>query len=227
MNKNQENESLQEVENPSLIGMINQPKEQFRRIKANPKILFPLIIITILTIVAALLTISSMEPDLEGLQEFSEGELLVIEIMTNIATVITSMIAPALVILISAAIYFIIAKASGKNVSFKQMFSLITHITFISTIGSLLNGILAFIFSGNLTEMSYTSLNVFFAADGAAGVLLGSIEVFSIWVIILTAIGLQKVANFTKTLAWSVVIGINILLVFLAILLVMLEQALI
>ena len=38
------------------------------------------------------------------------------------------------------------------------------------------------------------------------GDLLTSIEVFTIWGVILSAIGLQKVADFSKGLAWTIAI---------------------
>ena len=54
------------------------------------------------------------------------------------------------------------------------------------------------------SDALYTSLGVFINVDGPMGVLLANIEVFGIWTLILTVIGLQRVAQFTKSQAMIV-----------------------
>ena len=107
--------------------------------------------------------------------------------------------------LIATVIYLIIAKIARSEVSFKQLFSMNTYIMMISALSMILNGIGVALLGGTAGTM-YTSLGSLIGAEGTMGALLTSIEVFAIWGMILQAIGLQKVANFSKGLAWTIVI---------------------
>lgn len=73
-------------------------------------------------------------------------------------------------------------------------------------------------------EVALTSLNSIIGAEGVMGVLLSSIEVFSIWGIVLTAMGLQIVAQFSKGLAWGTVIAFYIISIGILIGLTMISQ---
>ena len=57
------------------------------------------------------------------------------------------------------------------------------------------------------SEKLPTSLGSIIEAEGSLGAVLGSIEIFAIWGLILVAIGLHKVAGFSKGLAWTVSIA--------------------
>lgn len=224
-----ENEVEYETEqkNPSLIGMITSPREQFERIRDNPKILVGLIVITLIALVSALLTLESMSGALEEeLIDFTEDELLIFTLVTQITTVVMALVIPSAVILIGATVYFIIAKVANREVSFKQLFSLFTYVAFITGIGGLINALLAYFITGSNPEIPFTSLNILFADEGPLGVFLSSIDIFAIWGIILTAIGLQIVAKFSKPLAWGIVIGFNVLMIFFGTMLAIVGQSL-
>lgn len=211
MNEQMENNVLETTEKPSLLGMITSPGEQFERIKDNPRIIVALLVITALAIVSALLTLKGMDAMMEEqFAEFGEEEMFMFTIVTQITTVVFAAIGPAAIILISAAIYLVIAKIAQSDVTFKQLFSMFTYLSIITILGGLLNGIMLALVGGN-PETSFTSLNSIVGAEGVLGVILNSIEVFMIWGLILTAIGLQIVADFSKKLAWGVVIAFALL----------------
>src|SRR5699024_11412888 len=109
---------------------------------------------------------------------------------------------PAIVIVITAAVYLLIAKVASLEVSYKQLFSLFTYIAFVTGIGGLLNALFAFLVTGSNPEIPFTSLNILFGADmdSVAGIIFSSIELFSIWGIILTGVGLQVIVTFSKLL---------------------------
>lgn len=219
-------EETTEVENPSVLGLIHQPREQFTRIRDNPKVIVALIIVTLIAIVTALLTVGGAQAALEAeLLGLTDEEMELFTLMTQIVTVVLATIVPALVILVGATVYFIIAKIADRDVSFKQMFSLFTYIAFITGIGGLINGVLTYFIGGANPEISYFSLQTIFGADGALEVVFSSIELFKIWSIILTALGLQIVANFSKRLAWGTVIGLNVLLIIATALLAVIGQS--
>jgi len=221
-------EEIVALEKPSLLGMITNPLQQFHRIRSNPKIIIALIVVTIMTMIAVLFSLEGMDGELaEEFIGFSEAELVVIKVIIQIITIILAMIAPVLIILISAAVYLLIAKIAGRNVTFKQMFSLFTYLMFISTVGGIINAFYIFITKTSNPDMVITSLNGLMQADGVLGLIYTSIEIFSIWGIILTAIGLQVVAKFPKALAWGVVIGFNLIILVAGIMLTVISESII
>src|SRR5699024_12419575 len=62
------------------------------------------------------------------------------------------------------------------------------------------------------TDTLFTSVNSIVGAEGALGGLLNNIEVFTIWDIIITALGLQVIAKFSKGLSWGIVLGIFVIM---------------
>lgn len=194
------------VEKPSLFGMIMNPREQFERIKQNPKIIVALIIVTLLTTVGMVMMANGIDfmndPTLAGMPE---EELMMVAMISQIGFVIVGVFTPVFGILIAAFIHWIIGKIVHSEASFKQMFSMNTYIFVISAISFILNGIV-FMLIGGEAEILFTSLNSIIGAKGILGAFLGSIEIFSIWAYIITALGLQVVAKFSKGLSWAVVI---------------------
>src|SRR5690606_31447926 len=213
-----------EKDNPELLGMIMNPREQFERIRENPKIVVALIVVTLLALIAALFSFKGMEQILEAeLGAVSEEEMMILTIVAQISAVVTALFTPIVTVLISSAIYMLIAKIAQKDVTFKQLFSMFFYIAFINIgLSGFVNGFFS-MFVKNANP-ALTSLNSIIGAEGVMGVLLSSIEVFSIWGIVLTAMGLQIVAQFSKGLAWGTVIAFYIISIGILIGLTMISQ---
>lgn len=199
--------SLEEEKNvpkPSLLGMLTNPTEQFIRIKQQPIILTPMLIIIVLTIIGTWLSASNVViPELQDV-EINQEMAALIDTFTKIGATIGGVIMPLLTTLISTVIYFLVAKIAQSNVSFKQLFSMNTFILLITAIGLIVNGFI-YMLIGGTADVSPTSLGYILNQNN---VIYSSIELFSIWNLILSAIGLHKVANFSKGLAWGTVIAI-------------------
>lgn len=191
------------VRKPSLFGIIWSPSEQFERIKDKPKIWAPLGIVTLLFILGMWLTSLGLDLSLEGIPE---EDLEIAQAVGTVTLMIAGIISPIIGAFISTLIYLLISKIPGSNVTFKQLFSMNTHLMMISALSILVNGIGIALFGGN-SEILFTSLGSIVEVDGAMSGLFNSIEVFQIWGVILTAIGLNKVADFSKGLAWTVSIA--------------------
>ena len=129
--------------------------------------------------------------------------------------IIIGIISPIFGTLISAVIYLLIAKIARSEVSFKQLFSMNTYIMFISALSLIINGI-GIALLGGTVDTVYTSLGSIISTEGAISGLLNSIEVFTIWGLILSAIGLHKVAGFSKGLAWGISIAFFVITVIFA-----------
>ncbi|WP_270181482.1 Yip1 family protein [Alkalihalobacillus sp. CinArs1] len=194
--------------NPSILGMIFSPGEQFERIREKPKVWVPLLIVVLASLFAGWLMV--MSPDFE--QEMMAGNMNGAEGMEGmegmltfikISTAISIGLSPIFGVLIGSFIYWLISKATPSEVTFKQLFSMNLFITFVGTIGLLLNGSLMALLGGSIDSM-YTSIGSLVNADGAAGGILNGFEIFGIWTTILTAIGLRITAGWPKALAWII-----------------------
>jgi len=186
--------------NPSIWGMIWSPTQQLERIKERPKIWGALGIVTVLFVIGMYLSSLGIPLEIEGI---SEDEMAMVSMFGSITMIIVGVISPIFGALISTLIYFLIAKIARSEVRFKQLFSMNTYIMIISALSILVNGIGIALLGGS-AEMIYTSLNSIIGAEGVLGALLGGLEVFTIWGVILSAIGLHKVADFSKGLAWTI-----------------------
>lgn len=193
-------EESQEVEKPSLLGMITSPSVQFDRIRERPLIWGAMSIIIILFIIGAWLTSLSVEIEID--EEF-QGFF---KVVLTIFIIIGGIIGPLFGTLVSSVIHLLIAKVVQSKVSFKQLFSMNTYIMIVSVISMLVNGVILRVINVDSAQLP-TSLGSVIEADGALGAVLGSLEIFAIWSVILVAIGLHKVAGFSKGLAWTVSIA--------------------
>lgn len=204
MEEKMENRDLEPNLNvkPSLLGIINSPVEQFEKICNRPIIWGAMLVVTALTIIGTLLSFLSM--DLESMIGEGVGteNLAVLKIVSTVTSIITGLITPIFSVLISSAIVLAIAKIANKEVTFKQLFSMNTFIYFIPAIGILINGLVHKLIGGN-AQISVTSLAGLLNSDS---LLLGSIELFSIWHLVLFGIGLNKVARLSKAASWTITI---------------------
>lgn len=208
------NEMEQTVkEKPSIFGMIMSPGEQFNRIRENPKIFVALLIVTALSIIGSILMVTGFDPTTDpNLAGMSEDELMFVTMGAQIVLILTGLLSPVITVLVLSVIHIIVAKMTQSTVSFKQLFSMNSYIYMISALSFLLNGLVTLFVGGN-NEIYFTSINSIIGAEGAFGAFLNYIEIFTIWKIIITALGLQIVARFSKTLSWSIVIAIFVIMV--------------
>ncbi|WP_347551006.1 YIP1 family protein [Pseudalkalibacillus hwajinpoensis] len=193
------------VAKPSIPGMIWSPGEQFEKIRTNPKIWIPLIVLTVMSLLAGwLMTLSpGFEEQMTAGGGVNEEDMSGFITFIKFTTVLSAGFGPAFGVLFSSFIYWLITKATSSEVTFKQLFSMSTFITIIGALGLILNGILLAIFGGSI-ETLYTSVGSLVDAEGGLGAFLNSIEIFGIWTTILFAIGLHITAGWSKILAWTI-----------------------
>lgn len=198
-------------EKPKLLGMLTQPTEEFLKIKRQPVIWVPLIIVSLIMTIGGIITALNIDytndPEIqEAIQLFGMDESFMIQLSAIIIGV-GNFIRPAITALISTIIYLVIALVIKKPVSFSQLYSMNVYILFISALSVLLNGLLSIVLTGDPTIL-FTSLAGTLQTDNIMlEKVLAMIEIFTIWGLVLTIIGLQKVANFSKRAAISIVIG--------------------
>lgn len=184
---------------------MNKPVEQFQRIKNQPFFWKPLMIVMAITILGLWLT--SLGVELPSLEHLTEKEIRAGKIFAYVGIVIIGIVTTAVSILVSTVIFFVFTKIVQSGVTFKQLFTMNTYIMLITGISMVFNGLLiAMLGNYGDNEPLYTSLARYITADGRIGVALNSVELFSIWTLILTAIGLHHVANIPKKLSWAIAV---------------------
>lgn len=192
-----------QVKKPSMLGIITEPKKQFERIKIHPVFWGALVTATIFFTIGSLLTTLSL--NVESMGDFTEEEKAMVKQLTTIGSIFRGIFSPVLTVLISSFVYLIVAKVCQSDVSFRQLFSMNTYIMIIIAMGLIFNGIMALLIGSN-TELASTSLGSIMNVEGPIGALFEKIELFKIWSVIISAIGLQKVADLSKGVAWSILL---------------------
>ncbi|WP_050615234.1 YIP1 family protein [Bacillus testis] len=196
---------------PSLLGIMVKPVEHFERIRKNPVIWMPIIVLAIL-FAAGIYLNYDQEAVMKEINKtssitLSESDKELMKTTSMIFAIIAGIIAPLIGALVKTIVYQIAAKILKAPVAFKQLFSMCLHISFLSAIALLVSGAIRFAFglsgSGMLTGISYYM--------GESGRAWGSIELFSIWTLVLSAIGLYRTAHFSKKAAWGIPIVLFII----------------
>ena len=198
----------QTVAKPSLFGMIWSPGEQFERMREQPKIWLPLIIITLISAIVTGFSAYLMPDEMyqaPGMPTLSEDELGMAKMIGAIGGGIGSLFAIPITILMMAAIMLLVTTLAHTGATFKQLLSLNIYVYFITVLGLILN-VLVMPLVGGDPSISVTSLNSLVNAEGLLGGVLSGIEVFALWTTILTAIGLHQVAKLSKGMSWTVAI---------------------
>lgn len=196
-------EVIVKKEKPRLFGMFTNPGQQFERIRENPKIWGPLIIVSIIYAIGTIFMALSMDASTLIDQGVPEDQVELILTFTKVSVAITGILSPIFVVLITSAIHLVIAKIASSPVTFKQLLSMNTFIMIIGATGLVLNMVIRYAIGGNF-EVYITSLAGLLNQDKPG--VLGSVEVFGIWTLILTALGLHKTGQFSKGLAWTIAI---------------------
>ncbi|TDL80089.1 Yip1 family protein [Peribacillus frigoritolerans] len=188
---------------PSLFGMIMNPGEQFDRIRQKPKVLVGFLLVTLMVLIGTFLSFVNA-PELTG--DLTSEEAAMVGTIMGAVSIVVGGIGSIIVLIIMAAITLAFTKMVGSAVKFKQILSMTIYIAFVTSIGTLLNGLIAFLVKEENYINPYTSLNSIVGAEGGLGGLLMTFEVFTIWGTVLTAIGLQRVAGLSKAAAWTIAI---------------------
>lgn len=202
---------------PSLLGMIWSPNEQWDRIKNNPRILIALIIVSLISVFGTTITALSMTMDMveqiavDLPMTLSEDQQLLMLTFMKFLIGFIGLIAPVISILIISAIHQLVTTVAKTGVKFKQLFSMNTYIYLITALGVAFNNVANYLLNASEDDSNITNLSYYVNGDGLVSVVLSNIELFSIWALILTALGLHKVAGLTKPVAWIVALFFTVI----------------
>ncbi|MCY7770593.1 Yip1 family protein [Bacillus haynesii] len=202
----------EKVKNPSLLGLITRPGEQFERMREKPAFWFPLVIVLILSVTGGYM-VSEKTPLSADLSEIPDAEAF--QAAMKGVGIIGGIFGFVIALLISALIYWLIVKIGRGTTNFVQMFSLSVFTYFIMSIGQFIGGLVIY-YSNIDPTIVVTSLNGIIPADEPLKSVLGVFDIFTIWSLALVALGLQKVGGISKKAAWTGVIILFVISILLA-----------
>jgi Yip1 domain len=199
-------EGMNDKQKPSLLKMFWRPKEQFVKITSNPIMATPLIVVTVIYIMASMVKALFIRAEDLMLPGMTAQEADMVAATAKAFTAMSGFISPVFTILLTTIIYFIILKIARKNTTFKQLFSMNTYIFVVQAVGLLINSLLMMVIDSS-SGSAITSLALF-NRDWS---MLHALELFTIWKFVLTAIGFHLVGQLSKSTSIILVIVLFIL----------------
>ena len=197
---------MNDKQKPSLLKMFWRPKEQFVKIASNPIMATPLIVVTVIYIMASMVKALFIRAEDLMLPGMTAQEADMVAATAKAFTAMSGFISPVFTILLTTIIYFIILKIARKNTTFKQLFSMNTYIFVVQAVGLLINSLLMMVIDSS-SGSAITSLALF-NRDWS---MLNALELFTIWKFVLTAIGFHLVGQLSKSTSIILVIVLFIL----------------
>ncbi len=187
-----------------FVGVITSPKATFQAVVAHPKWFGMLALVTIVVAVCVSLPMTTeagrqaaLDNNVRQMENF--GMQVNDEMYANMAkgmrfavyqTFFSVLVAGPIITVIIAGILFGVFAVTGGQATFKQLFAVYVHSTALSAVGQLFTGPLNY-FRGSMS--SATNLAVVLPMideHSFLGRLLGMIDIFLVWWLVLLAIGL-------------------------------------
>jgi hypothetical protein len=189
-----------------LVGIVTAPADTFRAVAAYPKIFGMLAIVTLGVAIGAtapMMTEAGREAALEQQvkqQEAWTGQQVTDEAyermrqMSGITPYFSFfgvlITAPLMTLITSGILFAIFNAAMGGNATFKQLFSVVTHAGVISLLNQIFSAPVN-IMRGRVGGVANLGALVPFMDEGSfVARLLGAIDIFMVWYVIVLAIGL-------------------------------------
>lgn len=194
-------------EKPSLFGIITSPALQFERMKNSNAVWGAFWLLAVLAGVVAVLGVYVYSQTPEAAQANAKLGVAAPPLAVSLGMgFVFGLIGMIIGFFISAAVYKVLMMFMGNDTSYKKLLTIVVYTSFITLLGLLVNYILAMVLGGTGKEM-YTGLGPIFSSTG--GVVHGiakSFEVFTIWGLVVTGLGLQVTAGLSKKQATILVV---------------------
>jgi hypothetical protein len=195
-----------------FIGVITSPRETFQAVAAHPKWLGMLVLTTVLIAFFAALPMTTeagrqatIDQQVQSMKSFGfevtdqmydqmERGAGRLPYTTGISVLVIS---PIIVVIVAGLLFAVFNAAMGGEASFKQVISIVIHAGVISTLSSIFSGAINYIraASGNASASMGSVANLgallpMLPEQSFIGHLLGTIDIFLVWWVVVLAIGL-------------------------------------
>ncbi|MEO0085823.1 MAG: Yip1 family protein [candidate division WOR-3 bacterium] len=212
-----------------MLDIFTAPSTAFARLKEKPAWLLPLILALVASIAVSTLRVhfvdwteqravavekmrernmtdEQIEQALAGMEKFQTNPLLRYG-LPAVGALLTGIIA----VLFITVVYNVCLPLLGASPSFKRTFAVVTNAGLVAVPSAILNGLLILL---RRSAEASTSLLAFFPAfrTGFLAVILSRVELFAIWQLFLTGLGLKVVHDIKGSRSWLLVVGLYIFL---------------
>lgn len=201
--------SEQAEKKPSIFGMIGNPVLQCKRMKNNIKITKVLLIVLFLSGMAGTIQIYAHERTQEGMQKAAKiaeisGSGVPLGATLGMGFGVAFIMA-LFGYLFTALVYKAFLMFTESYATYKTILCLTLYVSIITVLGRLCNALIAVGLGGNGKE-AYTSLAGLFEKGTMLYAIGNKFELFSIWALIVTAVGLQIVVGVSKKQAMVITV---------------------
>lgn len=192
-----------EMKKPSLLGMITSPSTQFKRMKENSAIGLPLVIMMLIMAITGALAayIGLNNPVVKNLNNAASFKIPIGATIGFGAA--GGLIGGAAMFFITAAIYKIFMVFFGNDTPYMKLVAIVIYSSIITSLGLLINAILALILGGY--DTTYTSLVPLVGDNKILIAIAGNFDIFRIWYYVILAMGLNIAAGLSKNKSYTLV----------------------
>jgi len=188
-----------------FIGIITSPKDTFTSIVPAPKWFGMLALTTVLVAVFSALPMTTEAGKQAGIDqqveqrrsfgiETSDRDYAQMEKMSGVMPYITLgmvvIVSPIIAVVISGILFAIFNAALGGEAAFKQVFSVFVHAGAVSALSTVFSGIVNYFRGGMGSVANVGALLPMLPERSFAANLLGTVDVFLVWHVIVLAMGL-------------------------------------
>ncbi|WP_123053211.1 Yip1 family protein [Clostridium sp. JN-1] len=202
----------------NIIGVIISPKETMERVSENPKVWRYLIPITLIQLIITAVELPKLTSytilKAQEMTNVSQSALPALKTGVIISGIVTALILPALIALVSSAFIKVVSSITSEKGSFKSLYcmNILAYVPML--IGAILTAvIMMFTEPQNIKNIS-TSLTLFLSSSvdmkSTIYKLFSAIDFFYIWSIVLSVIGTSVVFKMKTKKAAIIVFGIYI-----------------
>jgi hypothetical protein len=188
-----------------FIGVVTSPKATFEAVVAHPRWLFMLLLVTVIIALGVTLPMTTeagrqaaLENQVQQMENF--GVTVSDEMYANMAkgmrfaayqTFFSILIfGPIISVILAGILYGVFAVLMGGQATFKQLFAVYVHASVVSAVGQLFTGPLNY-FRGSMSSATNLAVALPMIDEHSfLGRLLGMIDLFIVWWVVVLAIGL-------------------------------------
>jgi hypothetical protein len=188
-----------------LLGIVTSPMATFQSVAASPRWFGALAVTTLLIALFTALPMTTEAGRQATLdQQVSQMKSFGVEVNDQMydqmergaarlpytTAAFTIVIAPIVAVIVAGLLFAVFNAAMGGEASFKQVFAVVVHAGVISAISAVFSGVINYLRGGVGSVANLGGLLPMLPEQSFIGHLLGTIDVFLIWYVVVLAIGL-------------------------------------
>ncbi|MEW9032235.1 MAG: Yip1 family protein [Planifilum fimeticola] len=203
--KPESSSNLSPNKGPTLWGMLFAPTEQFERMIDRPRFGWALAAMMLVGSIAAALVAYSVALETPIPEEAQMIDPAQIAMGAAFLGFVGGLVGVPVTLLLISLIQKLFLMLFQGEATFRQLFSLNTHLYLFSLLASLIMAVMVLLLGPQAQpDIFPTSLAALVPAEGALRGVLNGIELFALWKLFLTAKGLSTLARLSSGKAWTI-----------------------